>query len=331
MSGAVSGLKRLPGVRATLHFKHDVGQVLRQHRQLATYGIGYYNWWAQGSTAQSWFYRFLQRPALRERVPGRRVGFFSVFGRRRVIRMTPCDRRVFFTGEALSHYPAYHDHLLQHVDLALGYAELTHPRYLRFPIWLLECFDPQATLSDIQHQLHQHHPGPLHAGAEQRKNSAVLVARHDRGGVRAQLSDLVATLGQVTYGGAFRGNISPPLAAGWPAKRALLEQYRFTICPENTNEPGYVTEKLFQALAAGCIPLYWGGGGRPEPEILNQEAILFFDPAHPQRLMERLTPLVQDETAYRTMRAKHPYREGAAEHIYGYYQRLEDRLQNLLL
>lgn len=39
-------------------------------------------------------------------------------------------------------------------------------------------------------------------------------------------------------------------------KRRLMSGYRFALCWENWAGPGYVTEKLPDALAAGCIPLY---------------------------------------------------------------------------
>jgi len=41
-------------------------------------------------------------------------------------------------------------------------------------------------------------------------------------------------------------------------KREALSRYRFAICFENTRFAGYVTEKVFDALAAGCIPVYLG-------------------------------------------------------------------------
>jgi hypothetical protein len=41
-------------------------------------------------------------------------------------------------------------------------------------------------------------------------------------------------------------------------KIAALGNYRFALCFENTAHPGYVTEKLLDCLAAGCIPLYLG-------------------------------------------------------------------------
>jgi hypothetical protein len=42
------------------------------------------------------------------------------------------------------------------------------------------------------------------------------------------------------------------------AKLELMSQYHFCIAFENSRHPDYITEKVFQALAAGCIPLYDG-------------------------------------------------------------------------
>lgn len=47
---------------------------------------------------------------------------------------------------------------------------------------------------------------------------------------------------------------------GAPAnKLEVLKKYRFAICYENIkNINGYVTEKIFDCFAAGCVPVYWG-------------------------------------------------------------------------
>lgn len=38
-----------------------------------------------------------------------------------------------------------------------------------------------------------------------------------------------------------------------------LKKYRFHICFENVHSTlGYISEKIFHAFAAGCIPIYWG-------------------------------------------------------------------------
>lgn len=49
------------------------------------------------------------------------------------------------------------------------------------------------------------------------------------------------------------------------SKIPVLNIYRFSICFENARDiPGYVTEKIFDSIMAGCIPIYWGA-----PDIKN--------------------------------------------------------------
>lgn len=42
------------------------------------------------------------------------------------------------------------------------------------------------------------------------------------------------------------------------SKLEILSHYRFCLCFENMELTGYLTEKLFDCLYAGAIPLYWG-------------------------------------------------------------------------
>lgn len=50
-------------------------------------------------------------------------------------------------------------------------------------------------------------------------------------------------------------------------KLQALAGYRFCVCYENmTGVKGYLTEKLFETLQAGCVPIYWGAS--------NVEALL---------------------------------------------------------
>lgn len=39
----------------------------------------------------------------------------------------------------------------------------------------------------------------------------------------------------------------------------VLPRYRFSLCYENiSDEPGWVTEKIFDCMRARCVPIYWG-------------------------------------------------------------------------
>ena len=54
-----------------------------------------------------------------------------------------------------------------------------------------------------------------------------------------------------------------------------LSHYKFTICIEHTRYPSYVTEKIYNALRAGSVPIYWGA-----PDIahdVNPQAFINVD------------------------------------------------------
>ena len=315
----------LTRLRRTQHrVRHNTAQQWRGWRALRRYGVAYYNWWPQAQAVpQTWFYRFLQRPRLRDATARRRTGFYSVFGPRALYPYLPADRKVFFTGENLAHYPAYRDYGAPSTDLALGFAPASaHPNYLRFPLWLLECFPPEATLADLTATVERQNRPPTN----ERQWAAALVARHDRGGQRRAIAAATEPAVPVAYGGAFGNPDGTTLAPGWPAKHAYLRQFRFNVCPENSAAPGYCTEKLFQAIAAGCRPVYWGHSPDPEPGILNPKFLLWYDPAHPNRLTHRLHQLGADAGAEGVWEGQAPYVAGAAERIYGFYERLEERL-----
>jgi len=56
------------------------------------------------------------------------------------------------------------------------------------------------------------------------------------------------------------------LAEQWPSCRGpvkdklqMMQNFKFSICYENAQGIyGYITEKIFDSLGAGCIPIYWG-------------------------------------------------------------------------
>lgn len=246
----------------------DWRAVLAQRRR----PVAFHNWWPHPRPEELWFHRFLQRPRLRATFAGRRVAFFSVFGRRRVARLSGADVKVFFTGENTDFYPHYADHLGGLADLSLGFdPAVPGANYLRFPLWVCDFVPPLATPDDVRTLLES--TEQVGRDLAERPGFAALVARHDRDGMRKKLHGLLGHYGPVDVHGPL-GN-RPPISRS--AKDELLRGYRLNCCPENSDRPGYVTEKLFDAIQAGCVPVYRGGGGLAEPEVLNQKAILWYE------------------------------------------------------
>ena len=55
-----------------------------------------------------------------------------------------------------------------------------------------------------------------------------------------------------------RGAIVSSYRGSCVSKWDTLSSYRFSLCFENMPMAGYVTEKLFDCLYAGAVPVYWG-------------------------------------------------------------------------
>lgn len=79
----------------------------------------------------------------------------------------------------------------------------------------------------------------------------------------------------VSSGGPLYNNIGyilPRGAESVAAKFEFMNKHRFNLCFENSSYPGYATEKLYDALCAKTIPIYWGS---PTIEVdFNTKAFL---------------------------------------------------------
>lgn len=58
----------------------------------------------------------------------------------------------------------------------------------------------------------------------------------------------------IDSGGRLFNNIGAPIKD----KFLFDKEHKFSICMENSSIETYQTEKIIQAFAAGCIPIYWG-------------------------------------------------------------------------
>jgi hypothetical protein len=79
-------------------------------------------------------------------------------------------------------------------------------------------------------------------------------------------------------------------------KHELLSRYKFTIAFENTAYPGYVTEKVIDAIVAASVPVYLGA-----PDIVQQlPAEAFIDArafSSPEEISARMEQMAESEAA----------------------------------
>jgi hypothetical protein len=82
-------------------------------------------------------------------------------------------------------------------------------------------------------------------------------------------------------------------------KREVINSYAFTMAFENSIEAGYVTEKPFDALVAGSVPVFLGDSKHLKALIPHPKAVIFVDdfPSITD-LSNYLKYLLSNETAY---------------------------------
>lgn len=111
------------------------------------------------------------------------------------------------------------------------------------------------------------------------------------------------------------------LPAGHQAKQQLLSSYRFTLALENFVYPGYVTEKIFDALVAGSIPVYLGA---PDiQDFVPKEAFIDIrDFPDPIRLQMHLDEL-DEETGTAMVEAGRRFLESQVGQLHSFESRGE--------
>lgn len=305
---------------------------LQYYQEMASakrYSVGFYNFWEQ-KTPKMWLYQFLLTKGLLPKAEEKKMAFFSVFGPRFKMNLARVGVKVFYTGENVQAGPnrRYRDHALRKkMDLSIGFEYLSHEKYYRFPLWMMAAFPPSSSEQDIQDICAK----MTHPEVGLRPQFASLIARHDSSGLRQSIYHEVSKVGRVDCDGAFLHNNDVLKLMYNDDKIRFLTNYMFNICPENSNTNGYVTEKIFDAILAGCIPIYWGSDNRPEPGILNQDAILFWNSgANQDELAEKVNALFRSKTLFKDFSSQPRLLPKAAEQIIEAFRGLENRFRELL-
>lgn len=105
---------------------------------------------------------------------------------------------------------------------------------------------------------------------------------------------------RVNSGGALYNNIGGQLALLYPgggcgdlSKHQFFKQHKFTISFENSQAPGYITEKVLHSKMAGCIPLYWGDKDT-DTDFAPNSIVNVSHITRPEDVLEVLKQLEQD-------------------------------------
>lgn len=173
------------------------------------------------------------------------VIFFSVFGNRN--KDYSFYKKIAYTGENVAQAD-----LPEH-DYAFSFSP-TKGNNFRLPLWLwyIDWFDT-GDETCIPKEWLIPATNPYYKNVNDRRKFCATIFSNPIMS-RFEAIHNLSKIARVDNYGKYGNYLEP----GSTQKYDLLSQYKFNLCFENSISEGYVTEKLFQALVAGTMPIYWG-------------------------------------------------------------------------
>lgn len=167
--------------------------------------------------------------------------------------------KIFYTGENLR--PDFNV-----TDYAIGFDYITFgDRYIRYPIYLMFQYKEMFKKAVEKHTLDENYY------INKNKFCNFVYSNSCADIKRQEFLNLLNKYKKVDSGGRYLNNVNGPV----DDKFEFQKGYKFSIAFENSYTPGYTTEKIVEAFAAGTIPIYWGN-----PEIGKEFNVKSFINCH---------------------------------------------------
>lgn len=183
-----------------------------------------------------------------------------------------CIEDIYGTDLIKNRVAEYGDYMLNEVKLSIAFKNMDNLNYMRFPLWISYLFQPNFDKDDIKKVIQE-----INQCRSKALREATCINSHDLWGIRTKICDDLNDVLDITYPGKWRNNTNELWRKYNNNKLLYLKMFKFNICPENMDAPDYCTEKLFDALRCGCIPIYAGCLNKPEPGLINENFIIMWD------------------------------------------------------
>ncbi|MEI0559728.1 glycosyltransferase family 10 domain-containing protein [Brachyspira intermedia] len=267
------------------------------------------------------------------------IEFFAPVGKRYFLEKSKAKIKIFYTGECVSNkaidkiWSDYSDNCINDVDLSLGFDRIDEDKYdnyVRFPIWIFYNFNglldnKDYTKDDIKKVIDNIN------NAKSKKNKfASLVASHDATNIRTQMYNQISKIDYINCPGKLFHNDDTLKQDYNNDKIEYLKDFKFNICPENTISDGYVTEKLFDAFKAGCIPIY-NGDENIELNFVNKNALLFFKKGEDNtELIKEIEKLHRDDKLFDDFQKQIKIYDSMVDYLWDRRVKILNRLDMLI-
>jgi hypothetical protein len=198
------------------------------------------------------------------------------------------------------------------MECEVNYPNLLDPDFMRrFEMTMTYRRDSDVPVPYYGSDLIPHLRTPPIPKTEDKLVALFVSSLFDRSGRMSYIRELMAHVDVHSYGRVLR-NMNLKEDAGWGTKLRTIADYKFTIAFENAIGRDYVTEKFFDPLLAGSVPVYLGAPNINEFAPAHNCFINVANFSTPKDLAEYLLTLNNEEAAYQKHLAwkKEPIRPG---------------------
>ena len=161
---------------------------------------------------------------------------FSVFGQN---HLNYNCKKIFYTGENIR--PDF-----SKCDYSISFDYLNDDRNLRFPLSSITLYEGGIRENFI--------PTDIDLAKKEKTKFCNFIFSNPNAQLRNYLFSELSKYKKVDSGGRVLNNIGHLV----DDKLKFIGQYKFTISFENSEYPGYTTEKLVHPMLVNSIPIYWG-------------------------------------------------------------------------
>ena len=303
----------------------ELGKTPKTKATTADGKFSFYDWGEDYKPENDWFVKFIKHNITSIST---KFNFYGVYGKGRFVRKTIEGKKIFFSPENLDKKfmkwnILFGDYCLPYVDLGMGFGDIKKDNYLRFPLWILYLFSPEANKKDVESTIDK-----INNTRYQKLKICALIAGHDKHGTRKMLLDGIKDVIPVDCAGKWENNTEDLWNKYNNDKIEYLKQFKFNICPENINTKNYVSEKLFEAFVADTIPIYYGSDNDPEPGLINKDAVVFwYKNSSNDKARKLIKELCVDDNAYSDFIKQKKILPAATDYIWSRYEELKQRLE----
>ena len=265
--------------------------------------LSFSDFWGDGFTTESNFFTDLIKTIRQdiEIVPLSNetdLLIYSCFGHDHHRANRSKTKKVFYTGE--NQRPNYNE-----CDYSLTFDFNDYGgRNFRLPLWMLQLdwFDKKGygnpryviPLKDIKDNPLMHKP----------KNEFCAIVFNTDSPHRYEIVAKLSEYKKVHCFGKPFGN----WFYGEDVKINLISNYKFNICFENTISPGYYTDRMPHAKAAGCLPLYWADNNC-ERDYNKDSFLNLYNFENIDKFVERIIELDNDDNAYKFITSNYLFKD----------------------